>query len=396
MAQTSSIQYKFDPTVHEWAEKGKEEALSPLLPICDPHHHLWEPEKAFPAIAPLPAPFANLFGERLGLGPYSYDDFHKDIADNNVTETVFVECGAFYDRKEMVPEDPVKEVVGIAKIAVEEAQPAGRPMYIVGHVDFCQGAEVVRAVLKKAVEEGKGLLKSIRYYLADSDDPEISWEKRGKELSKGEKFREGFAVLQELGLCYDTWCFHVNLPEIIDLAKSFPEQRIIFEHVGFPLGVGSYRREGAAAPGGEGGPNDDTIVQWKKDMSELASYSNVVLKLSGLTMPVCGFGWEKRETPPHSTELARAMAPFYLFCINTFGVDRCMFASNFPVDKASCNYTALWNAFKRIIRIANGEEDIDLSTSSPLLQPLPSLKFSEEDVGKLFRDNALKYYNVVV
>ena len=75
---------------------------------------------------------------------------------------------------------------------------------------------------------------------------------------------------------------------------------------------------------------------------------------------MCGFGWHKWEKPPTSEEIARATAPYYLFCIERFGVDRCMFESNFPVDKASCSYTVLWNAFKRIVRDFSSDERLAL------------------------------------
>jgi predicted TIM-barrel fold metal-dependent hydrolase len=63
---------------------------------------------------------------------------------------------------------------------------------------------------------------------------------------------------------------------------------------------------------------------------------------------MAGFGWHKKDTPPGSIELAEVMAPYYRTCIELFGADRCMFESNFPVDRASCSYSILWNAFKRL------------------------------------------------
>jgi predicted TIM-barrel fold metal-dependent hydrolase len=74
----------------------------------------------------------------------------------------------------------------------------------------------------------------------------------------------------------------------------------------------------------------------------------VVAKLGGINMEVNGFGWHERPRPPSSRELADATRPYYEFTIERFGVDRCMFESNFPVDVVSCSYVVLWNSFKRL------------------------------------------------
>jgi len=158
-------------------------------------------------------------------------------------------------------------------------------------------------------------------------------------------FREGFACLQKFGMSYDAWLCHPQLRELVDLARAFPDVRIILDHVGGPLGIGPYA-----------GKREEVFQAWKRGIVELATSSNVVVKLGGLGMPICGFGWHEHANPPTSAELAEAMAPYYLFCIEKFGVDRCMFESNFPVDKASCSYTVLWNAFKLITEDFSAEE----------------------------------------
>ncbi len=88
-------------------------------------------------------------------------------------------------------------------------------------------------------------------------------------------------------------------------------------------------------------------------------------------MSMCGFGWHRRPQPPTSAELAEAMAPYYLYCIEQFGVERCMFESNFPVDKVSCSYTVLWNTFKRMTQ-----------------------DFSSADQAALCHDNAVRVYRL--
>jgi predicted TIM-barrel fold metal-dependent hydrolase len=103
---------------------------------------------------------------------------------------------------------------------------------------------------------------------------------------------------------------------------------------------------------------------WKRGIAELSTCPNVVVKLGGLGMAGMGFGWHERPSPPTSEELAKAWAPYYLFCIEKFGADRCMFESNFPVDKISCSYTVLWNAFKRIAQGFSASERAALFRST--------------------------------
>ena len=94
----------------------------------------------------------------------------------------------------------------------------------------------------------------------------------------------------------------------------------------------------------------------KRDISQLAQCENVFAKLGGLVMSLSGFGYHKRDAPPGSEELARDTAPYHLHAIECFGVERCMFESNFPVDKVSCSYNVLWNSFKRMTADLSEEE----------------------------------------
>ena len=150
-------------------------------------------------------------------------------------------------------------------------------------------------------------------------------------------FRQGFACLEKRDLVFDAWLYHTQLLDLVDLARAFEGTTIILDHVGGPLGIGPHA-----------GQRAEVFEVWKAGIDALSQYSNVVVKLGGMTMPICGFDFHKRDMPPGSLELADALGPYYLFCIERFGPQRCMFESNFPVDKASCSYGVLWNAFKRI------------------------------------------------
>ena len=160
---------------------------------------------------------------------------------------------------------------------------------------------------------------------------------RREHLLLDASFREGFAQLAPLGLSFDAWLFHPQIPELTDLARAFPDTTIVLDHFGGPLGIGPYA-----------GQADAVFADWKRDIDELARCPNVVAKLGGIDMPVNGFDWHKREPPPSSQQLADATARYYLHTIERFGPERCMFESNFPVDKVSCSYLVLWNSFKRL------------------------------------------------
>ena len=116
-----------------------------------------------------------------------------------------------------------------------------------------------------------------------------------------------------------------------------PETTLILDHFGTPLGVGRFA-----------GKRAEIFEQWKDDIAAIAENTNVVAKLGGLAMPDNGFGWHARETPVTADEFVEAQAPYYHHTIECFGPERCMFESNFPVDKWSLSYAVLWNGLKLI------------------------------------------------
>jgi predicted TIM-barrel fold metal-dependent hydrolase len=95
---------------------------------------------------------------------------------------------------------------------------------------------------------------------------------------------------------------------------------------------------------------DEVFGVWSVGIAALSTCPNMAVKLGGFGSTRSGYDWHERAIQPASVELANAMAPYFDFCIEKFGVRRCMFESNFPVDKASYPYVAIWNAFKRITR----------------------------------------------
>ena len=166
-----------------------------------------------------------------------------------------------------------------------------------------------------------------------------------EDLYANKDFRQGVKVLGRLGLTYDTWHFHHQNPLFRDLARAVPETTMILDHFGTPLGVGPYRDK-----------REEIFQQWKKDIAEIAECENVVAKLGGLAMPNNGFGWNTRDIPPTSDEFIAAQQRYYMHTLECFGPERCMFESNFPVDKLSLSYPVLWNAFKKMVKDLSEDE----------------------------------------
>jgi predicted TIM-barrel fold metal-dependent hydrolase len=312
------------------AKRPPEAALEPALPIIDPHHHLWD------------TPVRGL---------YFLPELLADIGGgHNIVSTVFLECQSMFRAtgpEEMRPVGEVEFVNGTAALSASGQYGKTRVCEaIIGWADLMLGARV-RAVLEAEIAAGGGRFRGVRY--GTSYDEGVAGKFVSRTMSPRRlldaKFREGFAELGKLGLTFDSWHFHPQLPDLVDLARAFPNQPIIVDHVGGVLGVGQYA-----------GKSAEVIPAWKKSMQELARCPNVNVKLGGLGMTSFGFGFHEREAPPSSQELADTWRPYIETCIEAFGPDRCMFESNFPPDKQSCGYTELWNAFKRITSGASATE----------------------------------------
>lgn len=318
-------------TEHDrWLGLVPEEALEPDLAICDAHHHLWDRPD----------------------GRYMRDDFVEDAKGHKVVSTVFVECMAGYRTDGPEASRPVGETDFVEAIAEESlvtdpgvAVAAG----IVGFADLRLGGAVA-PILEEHIAASPRF-RGIRHACGWDASPNIriSHTKPPEHLYLDATFREGFACLESHDLIFDAWLYHPQLPELVDLARAFPGVTIVLDHFGGPLGIGPYA-----------GKRDEVFVEWKKCIEELARCPNVVMKLGGLLMPINGWGLHKQDRPPTSEALAASTAPYYLFCIDAFGVERCMFESNFPVDKASCSYTTLWNSFKRIAGDSTPAEKVAL------------------------------------
>lgn len=318
-------------TQMQWLAQVAEPVLEPALPICDPHHHLWDHPGSRYLLDEILADIGNnaAAGQETGVG-------------HNVVSTVFVECGSMYRADGDINLRPVGETEFVQGIAAMSASgrygPTRVASGIVSYADLTLGRDV-KAVLEAHIAASPNRFRGIRHATAWHASPEIrnAHTNPSEHLMLDDKFRQGFAELEAMGLSFDAWFFHHQLAEFTDLARAFPGVTIILDHFGGPLGIGPYA-----------GQQDAVFGAWKDSISALADCPNVYFKLGGINMKVNGYAWHKRDKPPTSDELVAATGPYYEHCLQMFGANRCMFESNFPVDRDSCAYTILWNAFKKL------------------------------------------------
>lgn len=308
-----------------------EEIVEPALEIYDPHHHLWDLSQLG-----VRDHFPYLETE------YLFPDFLADTRQGHrITKTVFLQCYAFHRAdgpKEMAPLGEVEFANGVAAMGASGNYGELRPCAgIVSRADLILG-DAVEPVLEAQRRAAGDRLKGVRNVVAH--DPTGSVFTAGGTLDGNlyshPDFRAGFARLAAHGLTFDAYCYHSQLDEVIALARAFPDQPIVLDHLGTPISVGAYA-----------GRRDEIFADWRASMTELAGCANVSVKLSGLGMTMLGFDLPDRASVPSRT-VAAAWAPYVETCIALFGVDRCMFASNFPVDSFVCGYGIMWNAYKHI------------------------------------------------
>lgn len=311
-----------------WHAQTREEILEPDLPIIDAHHHMWDrpPQR------------------------YQLDELMAETnAGHRIVATVFVEANAMYrpyGPEEMRPVGETEYVNGVAAASASGIYgPTRLCAGIVSYADLRLGSRV-RPVLEAHIRAGGDRFRGIRQQV-QFDDTLGSMAKKPttKGMLMDPAFRAGFAELAPLGLTFDAFVYFHQLAEVADIAKAFPETGIILNHVGGPLGIGPYADKRV-----------EVYQEWSAAIRELAACPNVTVKVGGLGMTTYGFGFEHLGVPPLSETLANTWRPYVETCIDAFGPDRCMFESNFPVDKQSCSYVTLWNAFKRLTAGASADE----------------------------------------
>src|SRR5262245_50022484 len=311
---------------NDWLALTSESPLEPELPICDPHHHFWDRRL-----------------ERVPYQRYLLDELNVDIyCGHNVRSTVFIECRSMYRPSDAAQTRPVGEVEFVQGLAAASASglygPARAAAAIIGHANLNLG-ERVAPVLEALQAASPNRFRGIRHSVTWDPHPEV--ENTAAHKAQGQlandQFRAGARVLARMGMTLEGWMYHPQLPELAAFAKAVPELPIILNHIGGLLREGPYAHK-----------DDEVLGVWRRGIAAVAACPNVYMKLGGIGMPRTGFDWHTRATPIGSEELAASMAPLINYCIGQFTPARCMFESNFPVDKVSFSYNVMYNAFKRL------------------------------------------------
>jgi L-fuconolactonase len=303
------------PVREQWLQRHGEDVLEPELPIVDAHHHFYDRPN----------------------WRYLSDEYRADACSGHrVRASVYMQALTRYRTSGPEALEPVGETEYVAKVTQGSAPRIAAG--IVGHANLRSGA-AVSDVLEAHLEAGLGRFRGVRHLTTWDSDASLANPLTAAPagLLLDSAYRAGLAQLAPLGLSYDAWLFFPQLPELIETAKAFPDTTIVVDHCGGIVRIGAYQ-----------GRDTEVFERWSASMRELARLPNVHVKLGGLGMRINGFGFESGELPPSSEQLAAAWRPWIETCIGAFGVDRCMFESNFPVDKGSYSYVAGWNAFKRL------------------------------------------------
>ncbi len=322
---------------NDWLALTQEETLEPEIPICDPHHHLWDRRPA-----------------RIPYQTYLLDELFADLnSGHNVRSTVFVETNAMYradGREEMRSVGEVEFVQGLAAAAATGLYgPAKAAASMVGHANLLLG-DGAAPVLEALQAASPNRFRGIRHGVTWDPDPSIP---NGRHNLEGQlsmdNFRAGARVLARMGLTFDAWLYFPQLPELAEFARAIPDLTIILNHIGGVLRIGHYANR-----------DEEVLAIWRKGIAAVAQCPNVVVKVGGTGQPRTGYDWYAREKPVGSEEIAETMAPYMNYVIEQFGPNRCMFESNFPPDKVGHSYNVLFNAFKRISTGYSASERADL------------------------------------
>ena len=332
----------------DWLALTQEETLEPDIPICDPHHHFWD-----------------MRAEYIPYHRYLLHELAADIGSgHNVRSTVFIEARSMYRAdgpEEMRAVGEVEFVQGLAAASASGLYGPGRAAAaIIGHADLNLG-EDVRPVLEAMQAASPNRFRGIRHSVGWDPHPEVVNRDAEGRLTSPE-YRAGAKVLADMGLCLENSLYFPQLQELADFANEVPNLTIVLNHIGGLLRDGPYANR-----------DDEVLPSWREGLATVARCPNVVMKLGGVGQLRFGFDWHTRAKPIGSEELAQALSPLMGYCIEQFGPERCMFESNFPVDKRSYSYNVVFNAFKRL-----------------------SKNYSASERAAMFHDNAVRVYKIDV
>jgi predicted TIM-barrel fold metal-dependent hydrolase len=326
----------------------QEPVLEPELPICDPHHHFWDGRS-----------------ERIPYQRYLLHELADDMnSGHNVRSTVFIEARSMYRPDGPEALRPVGEVEFAQGLAAASASglygPGRAAAAIVGHADLKLG-DRVQPVLEALQAASPNRFRGIRHAVGWDAYPGLAKREIQGALST-DGYRAGARILAKMGLTLDNSLYFHQLYELADFARAVPDLTIILNHIGGLLRVGPYANR-----------DDEVLAEWRQCVAAAAQCPNIVIKLGGVGQLRYGFDWHERDEPIGSEELAGYLGPLMTYCIEQFGPDRCMFESNFPVDKISYSYHVVFNAFKRL-----------------------SKPYSASERAAMFHDTAARVYRIAI
>jgi predicted TIM-barrel fold metal-dependent hydrolase len=332
----------------------QEPPLDPGRPIIDPHLHLWD----------IPARPGSMQAPQRFLLPETLEMI--EASGQNVTHTVFVECGAMHRADgpaELRALGETEFVNGVAAMAASGRYGPRRVAHrMVGSADLRLG-EAVAAVLDQHLARAGERFRGVRFPVAYSEAGMFGWpcDPAAGGLLLDADFRAGARVLARMGLSLDVWCFHTQLDDLASFAAAAPDLTIVLDHLGTPERLGAYA-----------GRENEVRGEWANQIRTLSIHPNVFVKVGGLGMDLSG-PIPGTDGTAASEALAAAWRPYVEACVEAFGPERCMFESNFPPDRASGGYGATWNAFKRLARA-----------------------WSEDEKDRLFRRTAAEVYRIAL
>lgn len=333
---------------------------SPPPPLLDTQVHLWDPTQESRAFSSLVRTFG--FSRSIGLPslidriamlvfpadakafygtpryvtrPYlPSPQLETDIGKTNVVGYVHVEADW--------QGDPVDETKWLLTLQ----QPRGDAPKLEAIVARADLAAVDVGHVLDAHLAVSDLVVGIRQCLYWHPNPGILNAVERSHLMSDTQWRRGFEELGKRGLAFETVVYSGQLEDLFNLTETYPDQKVVLCHGGLPVGVaGPFQGVGETEE-----KRAQVLTKWKRGMQRLSASANVIVKISGLLQPCCGFGFERRgeDDPVGVDEVAYGLQPLVDFILDTFGPERCMFGSNFPVEKASVPYDVLYEALTRI------------------------------------------------